>query len=205
MLLDSLNKLDERHKAREVQKDLETNYPCRNKCGWKGPKAQRFSHEWLDCANRTVKCEHNCGAVIPVADMEVCLSPSSSVCICLSVSVYDFSALTFFHLGGSTTCGTPAPTASCRASAPTSAATSSWKLRSWWTTKHTLATFGETVSVGGALPVLPHSRFIMLQRHHVPAGLRDGAAARPQELAFGKPLPPAHLAVQTGVRPENGS
>ena len=71
-LVSAVDRLKERLDITKADERNEVRHACSTGCGWKGPVAWKFSHEWLDCINRQMKCAKMCGAVMRFRDIEVC-------------------------------------------------------------------------------------------------------------------------------------
>lgn len=71
LLIATVDRLKSRVDVTRTDERNEVRHACGLGCGWKGPFAFKFSHEWLDCVNREIKCPKQCGAVLRYRDLEV--------------------------------------------------------------------------------------------------------------------------------------
>jgi hypothetical protein len=87
LLIAAVDRLKVRLDVTKQDERNEVRHPCGLGCGWKGPFVWKFSHEWLDCVNREMKCPKQCGAVMRFRDLAVRLQypviSASGVCVCV--------------------------------------------------------------------------------------------------------------------------
>lgn len=71
LLIAAVDRLKVRLDVTKQDERNEVRHACGLGCGWKGPFVWKFSHEWLDCINREMKCPKQCGAVMRFRDLAV--------------------------------------------------------------------------------------------------------------------------------------